>query len=195
MDRYWLITWTTYGTWLAGDDRGFVSNVYSDDGGPEVRHNSPGTDCDSSVTGLEMYVRDRMLDDPFHLSEQQANTLISQFQETSRIRKYELCTASIMYNHMHLLIGVPGDPDPHRLRELFKSWATRALLKQWKLPKSGEFWTAKGSVRKKEGDAIPTAAIYVARKQPNPLATYIGENWLPVIADYDRRKAMEESLR
>src|SRR5262245_15258544 len=111
MDRYWLITWTAYGTWLAGDERGFVSNVYSDDGGPEVRHNSPATDCDSSVPGLEMYVRDRMLDDPFHLNEQQAVALVNQFQETSRIRKYELCTASIMYNHMHLLVGVPGDPD------------------------------------------------------------------------------------
>ncbi len=28
MDRYWPLTWTTYGTWLPGDARGFaVSNV------------------------------------------------------------------------------------------------------------------------------------------------------------------------
>jgi hypothetical protein len=27
MDRYWLLTRTTYGTWLPGDVRGFVSRV------------------------------------------------------------------------------------------------------------------------------------------------------------------------
>ena len=191
MDRYWLITWTTYGTWLAGDERGFVSNVYSDDGGPEVRHNIVGTECDRAITGLERYVRDRMLDDPFYLNEEQARTMIEQYLETSRIRKFELCAAAVMSNHTHLLLGAPGDPDPDELRELYKSWATRALKKRWKPPASGTFFTAKGSVRKKEGDAIPVAAIYVARKQPNPLATYVGENWLGVIADYDRFKASE----
>ena len=187
MDRYWLITWTTYGTWLAGDERGFVSNVYGVAGGPEVRHNAPDTDCDASVAGLELYVLDRMLDDPFFLNDEQAKTLIGQFEETSRIRQYDLCAASVMYNHMHLLIGVPGDPDPHQLRELYKSWATRAMKKQWKLPKSGRFWTKGGSVRKKEGEAIPAAAIYVARKQYKPLATYVGENWRPVIDEFDRK--------
>jgi hypothetical protein len=27
VDRVWMITWTTYGTRLPGDARGFVSNV------------------------------------------------------------------------------------------------------------------------------------------------------------------------
>jgi len=26
-DRHWLLTWTTYGTWLPGDARGFVSPI------------------------------------------------------------------------------------------------------------------------------------------------------------------------
>jgi hypothetical protein len=43
VDRYWHLTWTTYGTRLAGSAGGFVSNVYADDGGREVRHNLPGT--------------------------------------------------------------------------------------------------------------------------------------------------------
>jgi len=32
MERHWFLTWTTYGTWLPGDDRGFVCNVSSPDG-------------------------------------------------------------------------------------------------------------------------------------------------------------------
>jgi hypothetical protein len=149
MDRYWLITWTTYGTWLAGDERGFVSNVYAVAGGPEVRHNAPGTDCDASMPLLEQYVRDHMGADPFYLVKEQADAMIDQYQDTSRIRGFELCAASVMCNHTHLVVGVPGDPDPHHLRELFKSWATRALKKHWPLPANGTFWTAKGSVRKK----------------------------------------------
>lgn len=32
MDRYWLLTWTTYGTCLPGDPRGFVGRVRIADG-------------------------------------------------------------------------------------------------------------------------------------------------------------------
>ncbi len=28
MDRYWFLTWTTYGPWLPGDRRGFVGPVH-----------------------------------------------------------------------------------------------------------------------------------------------------------------------
>ena len=136
-----------------------------------------------------------MLDDAFYLNSEQAQVLIGQYRETSRIRKFELCAAAVMCNHTHLLVGVPGDPEPDHLRELFKSWATRALKKKWPMPKSGEFWTSKGSVRKKEGEAIPTAVIYVARKQPNPLATYVGHNWLATVEQYDRQMARESEAR
>ncbi len=32
MDRHWLVTSTTYGTWTPGDDSGFVSRVRDGDG-------------------------------------------------------------------------------------------------------------------------------------------------------------------
>jgi len=187
VDRYWHLTWTTYGTRLAGGAGGFVSNVYAEDGGPEVRHNVPGTPCDASMPLLEQYIRDRMLAGPFHLNRDQAAVLIAQYQETSRVRRYELCVAAVMADHTHLVVGVPGDPDPHHLRELFKSWATRALKKRWPLPANGSFFTAKGSVRKKEDEAAVLAAVtYVARKQENPLATFVGDRWLAAVAEYDR---------
>ena len=54
MDRYWLLTWTTYGSWLPGDERGFVSNVRVGPG-PEIRHNIPGTPYDEDEPGLEQF--------------------------------------------------------------------------------------------------------------------------------------------
>lgn len=185
MDRFWLLTWTTYGTWLAGSNRGFVSNVYAPDGGPELRHNEPGMEYDSQMPGLEHYIVQRMLDEPFLLNEEQAVVMVKQFRETSRIRGFELCAASVMFNHTHLLVGVPGDPDPHHLRELYKSWVTRALKRRWELPKSGRFFTAKGSIRKKESEeAIRATVIYVACKQPNPLAVHVGEQWQSIVDAY-----------
>jgi hypothetical protein len=63
---------------------------------------------------------------------------------------------------------------------------TRALKKQWPLPASGTFFTTAGSVRKKaDAEALEAAVIYVARKQPDALATFIGNRWLPLFAAYD----------
>jgi len=190
MDRFWHISWTTYGTRVAGDGRGFVSNVSAVGGGREVRHNAPGTDRDANMPCLERHVRDQMLADPFYLDEEQAAAMIGQYQETSRIRGFELCAAAVMPDHTHMVVGVPGDPDPHHLRELFKSWATRALKKQWALPKSGTFFTAGGSVRRKgDEEALRVAVIYVAREQPDPLEVFVSERWLPLVAEYDRARA------
>ena len=45
MDRYWLLTSTTYGNWLPGDPRGFVSTIH-DDSRAKVIHNQPLTEYD-----------------------------------------------------------------------------------------------------------------------------------------------------
>lgn len=59
MDRYWLLTWTTYGAWLPGDDRGFVSNL-RDGEGPKVRHDVPGAVADAKQRGLWLAARSNM---------------------------------------------------------------------------------------------------------------------------------------
>ena len=37
------ITWTCYGTWLPGDDRGYVSDTLLEEGGFLPKQNIPGT--------------------------------------------------------------------------------------------------------------------------------------------------------
>ena len=172
MDRYWLLTWTCYGHWLPGDARGFVGNVRDDDG-TQVQHNIPGTPYDADIPKLEAWTRERMNGEPVTLDRGDAEALAIQFQETSRIRKWSLEAASVMYNHTHVVVGVPGDPDPDFILETFKSWATRALKKRRPLPPNGTFWTEKGSKRKLPDDqAVRDGSYYVVKKQPNPLATW-----------------------
>src|SRR5437899_1508042 len=114
MDRFWFLTSTTYGQWLPGDRRGFVSNV-RDGPGPEVRHNLPGTPCDEDLPGLERAARASLKGAPILLTLEQARVVLSQFQETAAYRGWQLVGVAIMANHFHLAVGVPGDPNPSDL--------------------------------------------------------------------------------
>src|SRR5215216_4111599 len=136
MDRHWFLTWTCYGTWLSGSVRGFVGNVRVVDGS-RVSHNIPETPFDADMPGLENYVRAKLSGEPVVLDEPDACALIAQYQETAQIRKWTLQAASVMYNHTHVVVSVPGDPDPSLILETFKSWATRALKKRRPFPSNG----------------------------------------------------------
>jgi REP element-mobilizing transposase RayT len=191
LDRYWLITWTCYGTWLAGSRRGFVSHVENEQG-QLVIHNIPGTPYDADLPALEHHVRSRMKGPPVSLDQPAADAMIAQYRETCRIRGWELQAASVMNNHTHVVVGVPGDPEPDSLLETLKSWATRAVKKLRPLPPNGTFWTALGSKRKlKDQHAVQNGVIYVARKQPNPLAVCFHPQWQSLIDDYERQKASQ----
>ncbi len=181
MNRHWLITWTCYGNWLPGDARGFVGNV-RDNKGNQVNHNIPGTLYDADMPLLERYVREHMSGAPVTLEKTDAETLVSQYLETARIRKWTLLAASVMFNHRHVLVSVPGDPDPQLMLEGLKSWATRALSKVRSLPTNGTFWTARGSKRKLPDElAVRTGVIYVVKKQPNPLAVWYAPVWQDIL--------------
>jgi len=185
MDRHWLLTWTCYGHWLPGDSRGFVGNVRDTDG-KQLTHNVPGTPYDAAIPALERHVRGQMTGNPVTLDRPQAEALIIQYQETALVRGWRQEAASVMFNHTHLVVGVNGDPDPQSLLETCKSWATRAMKKLRPLPPNGAFWTANGSKSKLVGDrAVRDAVIYVARKQPNPLAVWSTPEWRDAIAEYD----------
>lgn len=184
MDRYWLITWTCYGHWLPGDERGFVGNV-RDSASVQVVHNVPGTLYDADMPRLESWVRQHMTGSPVTLGLPEAEALIAQYQETAWVRRWSLEAASVMYNHTHVVVGVPGDPDPQSILETLKSWATRAVKKLRPLPSNGAFWTAKGSKRKLPDElALRGAVIYVVKKQPKPLAVVYAPRWQEVLDAY-----------
>ncbi|HZU38717.1 MAG TPA: hypothetical protein VFA18_22510 [Gemmataceae bacterium] len=186
MDRYWLITWTCYGTWLPGARQGFVSHV-RDEHGDLVIHNIPGTPYDADMPALDAHARAQMIGPPVSLDQTAADAMIAQYQETCRIRGWELEAASVMCNHTHIVVGVAGDPDPQAILETFKSWATRAVKRLRPLPLNGTFWTAKGSKRKlPHQPALQAAVIYVGRKQPAPLAVWFNTKWQAAVDAYDK---------
>jgi hypothetical protein len=142
MDRFWLLTSTFYGNWMPGDTRGFVGRVRDDrpgDSQTAVRHihDMPGTPYDADLPGLHRASADLLRCDPIRVTVEQAHALIAQFRETAMYRGWRLLAAVIMANHIHIVTGVPGDPDPTKILGDYKAYGSRVLNCRWGKPLSG----------------------------------------------------------
>ncbi len=174
MDRHWFLTWTTYGTWLPGDDRGFVSNVRAGNG-PEVKHAEPGTPYDQKQRGLTIAAQEQLRGDPVWLRSEHAVALVEQFQETARFRGWAIIAVAIMANHIHIVLGVSGDPEPDSLLRDLKSYGSRRLNRLAGKPTSGNWWTAGGSRRILRGETALRTVVKYVQNQSNPLIIWTGE--------------------
>jgi REP element-mobilizing transposase RayT len=100
--------------------------------------------------------------DPVRLTRALAEVVRRQFEETARIRGWQLLAGAIMANHIHLVVGVPGDPDPSALIRDFKSYASRALNHRDRVAARPSWWTEQGSKRKiADWDTLETVLRYV----------------------------------
>src|SRR5690606_12906039 len=84
-----------------------------------------------------------------------------------------LICGSIMANHFHALITVPGDPPPEKLLNDLKSYASRALNLNWGRPPSDTWWTRGGSKRKKATEREVINAVRYVWNQKGWLARFV----------------------
>src|SRR5581483_7649334 len=87
-----------------------------------------------------------------------------------------LVGVAIMVNHLHLLVGVLGDPSPERVEGDFKSYGSRALSRRFGKPVSGTWWTASGSKRKLPDEKALVCALDYIRRQYQPLLLWFANN-------------------
>ena len=172
MDRYWFLTSTTYGQWLPGDPRGCVTRV-RDGGTSRIEHDEFQTPFDANIPGLFKSAQSKLKCPPVRLVSEQAPVLLAQFQETAAYRGWLLVAVGIMANHIHIVTGVPGDPDPEKLLQSYKSYGSRALNKRWTKPASDTWWTESGSKRKLKDEASIDAAVEYIRNQEFPLLIWV----------------------
>ena len=183
VDRYWFLTWTTYGTWLPGDDRGYVG-MAPDRDGRLVMHNLPNTPPAPPNPRLRRDAEASLKRTPVVLDITEAESLLEQFHETANHRRWLLQAVGIMHTHLHLVVGVPGDPDPDKVLGDFKAYGSRRLNQisggpQGVSPRTASptpQWTTGSSKRKLTGESSITAAIRYIRDQPNPLLIWTRED-------------------
>ena len=172
IDRYWFLTWTTYGQWLPGDPRGCVTRVRGASG-PRFEHDIPGTPYDDDLPGLYRAAQLALVGPPVRLIAEQARVLLTQFQETAMHRRWLLVAVGIMAQHVHLVSGVPGDPKPTKILGDYKSYGSRALNKRWTRPESDTWWTESGSMRKLKNERAIFAAVEYTRNQEFALLIWV----------------------
>jgi REP element-mobilizing transposase RayT len=167
-----LLTWTTYGAWLPGDERGSVARVRDgvQAGKPRLKLNEYGSSYADATPGLVFASADRMKGARFLLDVEQAEVVARQIEESCRFRRWNLVAGSVMANHVHVVLGVREDPAPSKLLQIVKSYASRALNDQWPRPASETWWTSSGSTRKLADDEAVAAAVRYVREQGYVLA-------------------------
>ena len=105
------ITWTTYGTWLPGDARGWVK--WGEWG---VK---PG-DAEQVVTS-----RERMAESAVTLTDEQRAIVEQTIRDHCQIRRWCLHAVNARTNHVHVVLTADRDPD--EVMNQFKAWCSRKL--------------------------------------------------------------------
>ena len=170
MDRYWLLTSNTYGTWLPGNSKGFVGYVRVSR--TQAIQNVPGTPVESANSRLEQFALGQLKSPPVRFNLDQVEVLLEQFQETATIRRWQLLSVAIMANHVHWVLGVPGDPKPDTLLRDFKSYGSRRLNLQSATGGPADWWAESGSKRKLSKSANVLAAVKYVMNQEHPLVIW-----------------------
>ena len=105
------IVWTTYGTWLPGDWRGWVNK-----GTSGVLPPNPA---------LEAWSRENMAEPPVLLSPEQRKLVEQTIIDHCRIRGWTLHAVNARTNHVHVV--VTADCGSDTVRDQFKAWCSRKL--------------------------------------------------------------------
>lgn len=144
----YFITWTCYGTWLPGDERGWWRK-----GGDW----QPANELFREMAAAEMK------ETQFLLSLHDRDIVEQTVAKHCDIRRWILHAVRARTNHVHVVVAAPGYK-PETVRDQFKAWCTRKL-------KPGHrgrerFWTEGGSRRWiNHEDDLEAAIIYVNEAQ------------------------------
>jgi len=105
-----LLTWTTYGTWLPGDERGWMDYGL-------------GAQLPDPILKLEAQAR--MTNDACLLDVEQRRLIEATITDHCRIRGWQLHAVNCRTNHVHVIVS--ANRDPKKVRDQFKAWGARKL--------------------------------------------------------------------
>jgi REP element-mobilizing transposase RayT len=152
----YFLTWPTYGTWLPGDERGWVKRDHG------FQPPDPATKLEAAA---------RMTEDACRLDGEQRRLVATTIADHCRIRGWILHAANCRSNHLHVVVTASLHPD--EVREQFKTW-TAGKLRTLEIgrtasaldeprPIRNKWWAARGSKRYLNDENSLEAAIRYVR--------------------------------
>jgi REP element-mobilizing transposase RayT len=144
--------------------------------GPRQIDNVVGELPSEAIPALAKYARKQLSSEPVALSNDQAEVILAQLRETTKYRGWVLDAAAILPTHIHLVLGVMGDPTPTSLLRDFKSYCSRALNRNRSQRESRKWWAERGSTRFLKDQDHRARAIRYTRDQENPLVVWLSDD-------------------
>jgi hypothetical protein len=173
-----------YGTWLPGDERGYVSNTLTPRSGFRRKQNRPGTPY--AVDDPHTRERAQALQKwpTVWLNPTQAVVVATSLLRVATEHGWMILRAAVMSNHVHVVvIGCPIKGEA--VRRILKG-NTQADLSD-SVGESRRWWTAGGSDRRRCGERSIRATIQYVADQPGKLAEVI-ENVVVIPTLNDERR-------
>ena len=124
-----FITWTTYGSWLPGDSRGW---------------HDPSRGERPPQPQLETWARNRLKEQTVLLSNEQREAIERVIREHAAIRGWNLFAVSVRSNHVHVVVRAAATPT--QVRDQFKANATRVLRAMPQPITNDKVWTKGGDI-------------------------------------------------
>ena len=157
----YLLTFRTYGTWLAGDERGSVDKY----------HNVHGTPYAVSSEPRKNIHTDRLKSPPFLLNAKCRELVEEATREVCSYRDWSLIALHVRTNHVHVVAY--GVVSPAKMLNDFKSYSTRKLRENGEWSYDHSPWVDKGSKRNLwNEDHVAAARNYVLNGQGGPLPEF-----------------------
>ena len=147
----YFLTWTTYGTWLPGDDRGWI------DGHSAAWHMA----IQAPDPLKQAQTRSLMTEPELWLTPSMRPIVEATIEENCRHHGWTLHAASARSNHVHVVVSA-GDVRPERVLNTFKAYCTRSLKRLPSMAGRTKWWTEDGSKGYlNTEDSLRQAILYV----------------------------------
>ena len=129
------------------------------------------------MPGLARCSRDALKSSPIRLDTDQAIHLRDQMMQTATVRDWRILAMAVMSNHIHVVVGVPGDPDPVRIL------GDVQILREPRSERAMGTAARRSLVDTRRLDAevarrIGSLAIAYVRNQPYPLTIWLDPDFV-----------------
>jgi REP element-mobilizing transposase RayT len=157
----YLITFRTYGTWLAGDARGSIDRF----------NNTYGTPRAPSNVIREQQQAAKLKSEPFLMNAAARKAVSEAMRDICSFRGWRAYALNVRTNHAHIVTA--GQASPDKMLGDLKAYSTRRLRATGCWPRDHSPWVDKGSKRNLWNEDQVSAAIeYVLFGQGDDLPDF-----------------------